>query len=73
MKMTEHRYGVVTQDLQVKTARKMLQRGASATLENYMAKTNIKLGGLNHIVAHEDPAIQSELEVRNLNFINFVV
>jgi hypothetical protein len=62
MKMCEHRYNVITQDLTVKSARKMLTKSAQATLENYMAKTNIKVGGLNHSVQVEDPAIQKELE-----------
>jgi hypothetical protein len=63
MKMCEHRYHVVTQDLQTRTAKKMMTRGASATLENYLAKTNMKLGGLNHSVEVDDPEIMNELQV----------
>jgi len=39
-----------------------ISTGASATLNNYLAKTNIKLGGLNHEVKASDREVQSELE-----------
>ena len=49
MKMCEHKFNVVTQDLKLSTLRKIMNRG-SATLQNYIAKTNMKLGGLNYEV-----------------------
>ncbi|KAI6185474.1 hypothetical protein M3Y98_00027400 [Aphelenchoides besseyi] len=61
MKMCEHRYNVVTQDVKVGTVRKMMNRG-TATLENYVAKTNLKLGGLNYEVKDRNPEVQHELE-----------
>ncbi|KAI6212992.1 hypothetical protein M3Y94_00095900 [Aphelenchoides besseyi] len=61
MKMCEHRYNVVTQDVKVGTVRKMMNRG-TATLENYVAKTNLKLGGLNYEVKDRNADVQHELE-----------
>lgn len=61
----EHRYNVVTQDVDIKTFRKLISPNAAATLENYMAKTNIKIGGLNHAVEHENPEVMRELTVCN--------
>jgi hypothetical protein len=62
MKMCEHRYNVITQDIQVGTVSKIISGCASATLDNYIAKTNIKLGGLNHKIKASNEAIQKELE-----------
>ncbi|KAI6209842.1 hypothetical protein M3Y96_00264000 [Aphelenchoides besseyi] len=61
MKMCEHRYNVITQDVKVGTVRKILNRG-TATLENYVAKTNMKLGGLNYSVEDRSPETQMVLE-----------
>jgi hypothetical protein len=70
MKMCEHRYNIVTQDVTVKTAKKVLTGGASATLDNFLAKTNIKLGGVNHALEVDDPLIMDELKVCYSNLSN---
>ncbi|KAI6220879.1 Piwi domain protein [Aphelenchoides fujianensis] len=54
MKMCEHRYNVGT-------VQKMLQKG-TATLENYIAKTNVKLGGLNYSVLPPDADVAADIK-----------
>ncbi|CAD5226414.1 unnamed protein product [Bursaphelenchus okinawaensis] len=61
MKNAEHKYAVATQDIRVNTVKKILQR-AGATLENVIAKTNLKLGGVNFSVKSGTPEVQAQLE-----------
>ncbi|CAD5230384.1 unnamed protein product [Bursaphelenchus xylophilus] len=62
MKHAEHKYDcVVTQDIRVPTVKKVLDK-AVATLENLIAKTNMKLGGSNYSVKLGVPEAQKQLE-----------
>ncbi|TKR82429.1 hypothetical protein L596_016156 [Steinernema carpocapsae] len=55
LKFIERKYNVISQDVNMKTVQKCLQR-AAATLENIVQKTNIKLGGLNYSIEMTNPA-----------------
>lgn len=61
IKLYERRYGIVTQDLKPKTVNNVLSIEPT-TLQNYLAKINIKLGGLNYSVKVENAELMNELE-----------
>lgn len=50
MKACEQKYEIVTQDLKLSNAAEIACRGKPETVENIVAKTNEKLGGINYSV-----------------------
>ncbi|KAK0405753.1 hypothetical protein QR680_018179 [Steinernema hermaphroditum] len=56
LKYLERKYNVITQDVNMKTVDRCIDRSrAVATLENIVQKTNIKLGGLNYSIDMTNP------------------
>ncbi|CAD6196958.1 unnamed protein product [Caenorhabditis auriculariae] len=53
MKLFERQLEVVTQDMKLSVALKVVDEGKRLTLENVLNKTNIKLGGTNYIVSSD--------------------
>ncbi|TKR87632.1 hypothetical protein L596_012002 [Steinernema carpocapsae] len=50
MKFYERAYEVITQDLRTDTARAVIEQGKNLSLENIIAKLNVKVGGTNYSV-----------------------
>ncbi|KAK0405718.1 hypothetical protein QR680_018158 [Steinernema hermaphroditum] len=61
LKYLERKYGLITQDVATPTVRRCLERGASATIENIVQKTNMKLGGLNYGLEMKSPSGRADV------------
>ncbi|KAK0423168.1 hypothetical protein QR680_008008 [Steinernema hermaphroditum] len=57
IKFLERKYRIVTQDVDRRTVQNVVERRKYQTLENIVAKTNIKLGGVNYIIFPKDSTI----------------
>jgi hypothetical protein len=55
IKLCESNFQIISQDLKMGTASKVVRQGQVQTLENIVNKTNIKLGGLNYNILLENP------------------
>ncbi|CAJ0932896.1 unnamed protein product, partial [Mesorhabditis belari] len=50
IKSFERKYQIVTQNIKLRTAREVLEKGKPATVENLCNKMNVKLGGINYSI-----------------------
>ncbi|KHN84953.1 Germ cell-expressed protein R06C7.1 [Toxocara canis] len=55
IKDAERKYEIVTQDVKMSSAVDVVRKNKWQTLDNIVNKTNVKLGGLNHVVACNSP------------------
>ncbi|KAL3119144.1 hypothetical protein niasHT_003927 [Heterodera trifolii] len=62
IKACEQKYEIVTQDLKLSNACEISRRGKPETVENIVAKSNEKLGGINYSVRVTNPDVQRMLE-----------
>uniref|UniRef100_A0A1I7Z033 Piwi domain-containing protein n=1 Tax=Steinernema glaseri TaxID=37863 RepID=A0A1I7Z033_9BILA len=57
IKFFERKYQIITQDLDQRNAINTTERGKWQSLENIVAKTNMKLGGVNYAISAPDSTI----------------
>jgi eukaryotic translation initiation factor 2C len=58
LKMLERKYEITTQNVTSKVANDAARRG-TATLENIVNKTNVKLGGTNYTIVHNQKFVEA--------------
>uniref|UniRef100_A0A914GQJ6 Uncharacterized protein n=1 Tax=Globodera rostochiensis TaxID=31243 RepID=A0A914GQJ6_GLORO len=61
MKACEQKYEIVTQDLKLSNAAEIARKGKPETVENIVAKSNEKLGGINYSVRVSNAEVQQLL------------
>ncbi|TMS38009.1 hypothetical protein L596_004825 [Steinernema carpocapsae] len=66
IKVMERRYEIVTQDLNLNTARNVVQQRKHLSLENIICKTNVKLGGVNYSIHIDRPEFADFFHDRRL-------
>ncbi|KAK0426646.1 hypothetical protein QR680_009824 [Steinernema hermaphroditum] len=57
IKFLERKYRIVTQDVDRRTVQNVVEKRKFQTLENIVAKTNMKLGGVNYTIFPKDSTI----------------
>uniref|UniRef100_A0A1I8A9G3 Piwi domain-containing protein n=1 Tax=Steinernema glaseri TaxID=37863 RepID=A0A1I8A9G3_9BILA len=72
LKYLERKYKIITQDVMMTTVKKVEQH-ASATLENIVQKTNMKLGGLNYAISMKNPQGTKDVFTADTMFVGLAM